>query len=67
MARTFVITSAKGDIAAIAQAPGSSFMFGLHAWMPLEGATWDKLRSFDLAGRLIVIDDIDRAGTLVEE
>jgi N-acyl-D-aspartate/D-glutamate deacylase len=55
------------DITAISHVRGSGYMFGLQAGLPVKGATWRKVASLDLAGRLAAISDPQTAADLVAE
>ena len=55
------------DMTAISQVRGSGFMFGLQSRLPVEGATWDRLRDLDLPGRLAALEDAETRAALVRE
>ena len=56
-----------GDLTAITQVRGSGFMFGLQSNLPVQGETWDKLRSQNLEQRLAAIRDSETREKLVDE
>ena len=56
-----------GDLTAITQVRGSGFMFGLQSNLPVQGETWDKLRKWNLEGRLAAIRDPQTREKLVAE
>ncbi len=55
------------DMTAISQVRGSGFMFGLQSRLPVQGATWDRLRDLDLRGRLAALEDAETRAALVRE